>query len=370
MTPAEATPDRFAPRLLDWFDRHGRKDLPWQQQPTPYRVWISEIMLQQTQVTVVVPYFARFMARFPTLNDLTDAPLDAVLALWSGLGYYARARNLHQAARLIRDQHQGVFPNDRQIIESLPGIGRSTAGAILSLALGQRHPILDGNVRRVFARCFAVEGWPGQTAVQARLWELAEQLMPLERVSAYNQALMDLGATLCTRARPDCDRCPLAESCVARCQGRQSELPQARPAKPVPRRETLMILARDSRGAVLLERCPPVGIWGGLWSLPQTDPDRDPAQWCRERTGAEPLRVEMRPARRHSFSHFTLTMRIAEIWAITSPVGIADADKEHWFSLSELAGLGLPAPIRSILADLTAPANADSNQPPAQEETR
>jgi A/G-specific adenine glycosylase len=357
--------------LLDWFDRHGRKDLPWQREPTPYRVWVSEVMLQQTQVTVVVPYFERFMGRFPTLTDLAQAPVDAVLALWSGLGYYARARNLHRAAVLIGERHGGTFPTDLTAVQALPGIGRSTAGAVLSLALGQCHPILDGNVRRVLARCFAVEGWPGQAAVQGRLWQLAERLTPSDRVGDYNQAMMDLGATLCTRARPACDRCPLAGSCVARLQGRQSQLPQARPSKRIPQRVTLMILARDPGGAILLERRPPTGIWGGLWSLPETDPDSDPADWCRARTGADPRRVEMLPPRRHTFSHFSLTMRVAEVWIpSTGAVGIADSDREHWFSTDALAGLGLPAPIRAILTDLTALAVSDPNQRQAQEETR
>lgn len=364
-------PDTFARALLDWFDRHGRKDLPWQQEPTPYRVWVSEVMLQQTQVSVVVPYYARFMERFPTLLDLAQAPVDAVLALWSGLGYYARARNLHQAAVLIQEYHGGAFPTDLTAVQALPGIGRSTAGAVLSLALGQRHPILDGNVRRVLTRHFGVAGWPGQAAVQARLWQLAEQLTPMQRVGAYNQAMMDLGATLCTRARPACDRCPLAEACVARLQDRQSELPQARPNKRVPERETLMMLARDPDGAVLLERRPPTGIWGGLWSLPQTDPDTSPADWCRSRTRTEPLRVEMHPPRRHTFSHFSLTMQIVEVWTSAKTAdAVADSDRDGWFSPESIGGLGLPAPVRSLLTDLVAPTQADPNPSPEQEETK
>ena len=364
------SPNTFARALLAWFDQHGRKDLPWQQDPRPYRVWVSEIMLQQTQVSVAVPYFARFMARFPSLDDLAAAPVDAVLGLWSGLGYYARARNLHRAAVLIKERHGGDFPSDLTTVQALPGIGRSTAGAVLSLALGQPHPILDGNVRRVLARCFGVEGWPGQAAVQAQLWALAERLTPVDRVGAYNQAMMDLGATLCTRARPACDRCPLGATCVAKREGRQAQLPQARPSKRIPERETLMILARDLDGAILLERRPPTGIWGGLWSLPETAPDRDPADWCRARTGANPLRVEMHPQRRHSFSHFTLTMRVAELWTPATPASIADTGRECWFSPAALADLGLSAPVRSILDDLTAPTAARPNRPPAQEKAQ
>ncbi|HYN77943.1 MAG TPA: A/G-specific adenine glycosylase [Lamprocystis sp. (in: g-proteobacteria)] len=363
----DADSPAFARALLAWFDQHGRKDLPWQRDPTPYRVWVSEIMLQQTQVSVVVPYFARFMARFPSLEDLAAAPVDAVLGLWSGLGYYARARNLHRAAVLIGERHGGDFPGDLTAVQALPGIGRSTAGAVLSLALGQRHPILDGNVRRVLARYFGVAGWPGQAAVQAQLWELAERLTPMDRVGAYNQAMMDLGATLCTRARPACDRCPLAPDCVAQREGRQAQLPQARPSKRIPERETLMILARDPDGAILLERRPPTGIWGGLWSLPEAAPDQDLAHWCRVRTGADPLRVEIHPQRRHSFSHFTLTMRIAELWIPTAADGVADVDRECWFSPAALADLGLPAPVRSILVNLTAAVAAVLNQSPEEE---
>lgn len=359
--------DTFASALLDWHDRHGRKDLPWQREPTPYRVWVSEIMLQQTQVSVVIPYFERFMERFPTLADLAGAPVDEVLALWSGLGYYARARHLHRAAGLIQERHGGDFPTAIAELGALPGIGRSTAGAVLSLALGQHHPILDGNVKRVLARCFGVAGWPGQTAVQARLWRLAEQLTPAERVGTFNQAMMDLGATLCTRARPACDRCPLAARCVARSQGRQAELPASRPAKRPPLRETLMILARTPGGEVLLERRPPSGIWGGLWSLPEIAPDRDPIEWCRDRTGVAPLRVEMHPRRRHAFSHFVLVMQIAEVWTPDTPGGIAETDREAWFDPDDLAALGLPTPVRSILVDLVVPA---PDQSPAQEKTR
>ena len=343
--------DAFASAVLDWYDRHGRKDLPWQQDPSPYRVWVSEIMLQQTQVSVVVPYFERFMARFPTLGDLADAPLDAVLALWAGLGYYARARHLHRAAALVRDRHGGDFPQSFAEASALPGIGRSTAGAILSLALGQRHPILDGNVRRVLARCFGVEGWPGQAAVLAELWGLAERLAPAERVGPYNQAMMDLGATLCARASPACDRCPLTARCTARIQGRQQELPRGRPARPVPERETLMILARGPGGEILLERRPPVGIWGGLWSLPETDPNTDPVDWCLMRLGQPPLQVEMHPPRRHTFSHFTLAIRLAEVRTL-GPGKIADSDCERWCLPAEQERLGVPAPVKTILADL------------------
>jgi A/G-specific adenine glycosylase len=343
------TRDGIADPLLEWFDRAGRKDLPWQRDPTPYRVWVSEIMLQQTQVAVVIPYFERFMGRLPTLTDLAEAPDDLVLGLWSGLGYYARARNLRRTARLIRDRHGGRFPVDIESLQALPGIGRSTAGAILSLALGQRHPILDGNVKRVLARRFGIPGWPGKAAVLSELWRLAERHTPARRVAAYNQAMMDLGATLCTRSAPACGRCPLGPECIARLQGRQAELPAPRPARELPRRQTLMILAYDARGEILLERRPPAGIWGGLWSLPETAPGSDLAVWCQERLGAYPERVEMLPPRRHSFSHFALDIRVAALWLSEPGPRVADGASERWVDARSTADLGLPAPVRTIV---------------------
>lgn len=352
------THDAIAPALLDWFDREGRKDLPWQRDPAPYRVWVSEIMLQQTQVAVVIPYFERFMGRLPTLGRLAEATDDLVLALWSGLGYYARARNLLRAARLIRDHHDGRLPTDITALRALPGIGRSTAGAILSLALDERHPILDGNVKRVLARRFGVDGWPGRAPVLARLWRLAEEQTPSFRVGAYNQAMMDLGATLCTRLTPACGRCPLARRCVARLHGRQAELPEPRPARPLPQRETLMILARNAEDEILVERRPPVGIWGGLWSLPETAADGDPADWCRDRLGYPPQRVEMLPPRRHTFSHFALDIRVAALWVGEAQPGVADGTAGRWTAAGSIADLGLPAPVRAIIQAASHPSQA------------
>jgi A/G-specific adenine glycosylase len=353
MAGPDMTSDTIAGPLLAWFDHSGRKDLPWQRDPAPYRVWVSEIMLQQTQVAVVIPYFQRFMLRLPTLADLAAAPLDEVLALWSGLGYYARARNLHRAACLIQDRDGGSFPTDIREVQALPGIGRSTAGAIVSLALGQRHPILDGNVKRVLARHFGVEGWPGEAKVLAELWRLAERHTPAERVGDYNQAMMDLGATLCTRSAPQCRACPLAPTCVASIEGRQQGLPQARPARTLPRRHTLMILARNPRGEILLERRPPAGIWGGLWSLPEAAPDTDPGDWCRTRLQCAPQRIEMLPGRRHTFSHFALDIRIAALWCPGAPAGVADDGRTQWVGRAVIRELGLPAPVRSIIAAAT-----------------
>jgi A/G-specific adenine glycosylase len=306
-------------------------------------------MLQQTQVSVVIPYFERFVARFTTLPNLAAAGLDEVLALWSGLGYYARARNLHRAAVLAVERHGGALPDSLASLQALPGIGRSTAGAILSLALGQRQPILDGNVKRVLARRFGIEGWPGRSQVLAALWRLAELETPVARVGHYNQAMMDLGATLCTRAAPACPHCPLAGDCVARNVGRQAELPSPRPAKSLPERRTLLLLARPAAGEVLLQRRPPAGIWGELWSLPELDPGADPADWCRSRLGASPRSVEMLPPRRHTFTHFRLAMEIAEIWIEPTDLAVDEVDDHQWIQLARIAALGLPAPIRRLI---------------------
>ena len=339
----------FADAVLAWFDRHGRMDLPWQRDPTPYRVWVSEIMLQQTQVAVVIPYFERFVAQFPTVSDLAEASEDRLMALWSGLGYYARARHLHRAACLIRDRHNGAFPDGIEALQALPGIGRSTAGAILSLALDQRHPILDGNVKRVLARVFGVEGWPGQSTVLDRLWTLAERLTPERRVGAFNQGMMDLGATLCTRRSPACDRCPVSEHCIARRSHRQSELPASRPRRALPERSTLMLLLVNGADEILLERRPKTGIWGGLWSLPEIAPGDDPHDWCLSRFDILPTKVEMVGARRHTFSHFSLDIRIALVQLDTAPFRVDDHSGRRWLNRADLVSVGMPAPVKAIL---------------------
>ncbi|MGB5257277.1 MAG: A/G-specific adenine glycosylase, partial [Woeseiaceae bacterium] len=260
----------FSDRLLTWFDEHGRKDLPWQQRRDPYPIWISEIMLQQTQVQTVIPYFERFMQRFASIDALASADQDDVLHHWSGLGYYARARNLHRAARMIVSEHGGVFPDDIDAVTELPGIGRSTAGAILSLSRDQRHPILDGNVKRVLTRHAAIEGWPGKTAVLKALWALADRHTPDDRVAAYTQAIMDLGATLCTRSSPAGARCPVMGDCTAYAPDTVTLYPGRKPKKEKPLRTTTMLIAR-TEARVYLERRPEAGIWGGLWSLPELD---------------------------------------------------------------------------------------------------
>ena len=342
----------FSDRVLTWFDRHGRRDLPWQREPTPYRVWVSEIMLQQTQVATVIPYFERFLARFPDVASLAAATEDEVLHLWSGLGYYARARNLHRAAQLVVEHHGGRFPLDLDSVEALPGVGRSTAGAILSLAAGQRHAILDGNVKRVLARCFAIEGWPGRAGVLRALWEQAEQLTPTRRVGAFNQAMMDLGAGVCTRSRPACEACPLAELCVARAEGRVAELPAPKPRRALPVRAVQMLLVVSPGGELLLERRPPTGVWGGLWSLPECAGDADPGAWALlnlQQTG----RVEARwPVRRHSFSHYHLDMEPVVIRLKNSATCVLEPGRRVWYNFAQPDSRGLAAPVSRLIDEL------------------
>ncbi|MFO1430010.1 MAG: A/G-specific adenine glycosylase [Candidatus Competibacteraceae bacterium] len=343
------SPPEFSQRLLGWFADHGRKDLPWQRQPTPYRVWVSEIMLQQTQVTTVIPYYERFLARFPAIDALADAPLDEVLHLWAGLGYYARARYLHRAAGIIRDRYGGEMPLEFSALAQLPGIGRSTAGAILALAAGQRHPILDGNVKRVLARFHAIEGWPGRTDVLATLWELAERYTPTRNVAEYTQAMMDLGALLCTRGRPRCHACPVADYCQARRQGRQLELPTPRPARELPVRATRMLLLCAPAGEVLLEKRPPTGIWGGLWSLPECSLEADLAAWCYARWGLEVRAVQPWSIVRHTFSHFQLDITPVRIEVDTPGPVIMEAERFVWYNIRQPEKRGLAAPVQRLL---------------------
>ncbi len=352
------TQKSFSQRVLRWFDRHGRKHLPWQQQATPYRVWVSEIMLQQTQVQTVIPYYERFMQRFPDLPALADAPLDDVLHHWSGLGYYARARNLHLAARQICNQHQGVFPTDFETINRLPGIGRSTAGAILSLAGGQRFAILDGNVKRVLARFYAIEGWPGNSAVLKELWRLSEALTPEHRVAAFNQAMMDLGATLCTRGAPACERCPLADECRARALGSQRAFPSPKPRRTSPLRETHMLMLVTANEAYLQQR-PAQGIWGGLWSFPQFDTHEAMIAWCDTRA-LDSSALEAQAVVRHTFSHFRLDITPYRL-ELKNPVFSVMEAGGLWYKLRSAEAVGLAAPVQRLLERL---------QPPTEEDIR
>ena len=344
----EALDTRFADALLAWFDVHGRKDLPWQHPRTPYRAWVSEVMLQQTQVQTVIAYFERFVAALPTLAALADASQDRVLALWSGLGYYSRARNLHRAAQICMEQHAGELPRDFAALAALPGIGRSTAGAILAQAFGMRHAILDGNVRRVLARLHGVRGWPGEAGVQRILWARAEAHTPCARVADYTQAIMDLGATVCTRSRPRCALCPAAEDCVARRDGMVAEIPGRKPARALPTRETTMLIVRDGDGRVLLERRPPAGVWAGLWSVPESVDAESAPELLRERYSVHATTRVALGAFVHTFSHYHLHVTPLLVAAAAAP-RVADDGGRGWFVREEWSALGLPAPVRRLL---------------------
>lgn len=341
MTPQ---PQFIARKLLPWFRRHGRHDLPWQRDPTPYWVWVSEVMLQQTQVATVIPYYERFLRRFPDVESLAAARMDEVLGLWAGLGYYARGRNLHRAAREVVARHGGKLPRSLDGLMALPGIGRSTAGAILALALGARHPILDGNAKRVLARLFLVREPPDEAS--AALWELAERCTPRKQVAAYTQAVMDLGATVCTRARPACDRCPLREECGARAAGLVDELPARRRRSVRLLRRTHMVFVR-SGSFVLLHRRPTRGIWGGLWAPPEFANAREARQWCNGLVADGVLR-QLR-ALRHSFTHFDLDI---SPWVLEIPRGrrFRAGRGERWLTPGADARVGLPAPVARLLA--------------------
>jgi A/G-specific adenine glycosylase len=342
----------FAARVLHWYDQDGRHDLPWQHPRTPYRVWLAEIMLQQTQVQTVLPYYARFLAALPTLPDLAAASHDEVMALWSGLGYYARARNLHAAARLCVERHGGALPDDFDALAALPGIGRSTAGAILAQAHGQRLPILDGNVKRVLCRLHGVRGWPGTTAVEKRLWALAEAHLPHERLADYTQAIMDFGATLCTRADPACVLCPLQDACVARIEGLTATLPEAKPGKPLPTRRCVLLVARDVQQRVLLVRRPPTGVWAGLWSLPEAADHDGARHWFEHHLEADFDHAEAHPELEHVFSHYRLHAEPLLWRGVRERARIGDNPDLRWTARDELAATGLPAPIRRLLASL------------------
>ena len=339
----------YAARLLDWHDAHGRHDLPWQHPRTPYRVWLSEIMLQQTQVSVVMGYFARFVATLPDLPALARAEPDDVLALWSGLGYYARARNLHAAARLCMERHAGDLPRDLAALMALPGIGRSTAGAIFSQAWGDPAPILDGNVKRVLCRLFGIEGWPGTPKVEKQLWAIAERLLPAARLADYTQAQMDFGATLCTRGEPACDACPLQVHCVAFRAGRVSELPAPKPGKPLPERSAHLLLVEDGDGRVLLQRRPPVGVWASLWSLPEHADLAQAREWFgRHLHGDFDAATPGAPVL-HGFSHYRLRILPLRLRVTGMRDVVGDNPGLRWAGRDELANIGLPAPVRRLL---------------------
>jgi A/G-specific adenine glycosylase len=339
----------LAPRLLAWFDAHGRHDLPWQRKRSPYSVWVSEIMLQQTQVGTVIPFYRRFMRRFPTVAALAAAPLDDVLGAWAGLGYYARARNLWKAARIVAAEHRGRVPKGFDALHALPGIGRSTAGAILAQSFGQHWPILDGNVKRVLARYHGVAGWPGLPAVANELWRYAEAHTPHERVADYTQAIMDLGATLCTRSRPACTLCPLASDCAAAEAGAQALYPAPRPKRERAQRHVAVLVVRDPSGRVLLERRPATGIWGGLYSLPELPADDSPREWCARMLGAAVAAERALETIEHAFTHFDLDLSPSLLDLAAAPAAVMDRDDWHWCLPGATLDVGVPAPVARLL---------------------
>lgn len=341
-------PKAFQQAVLNWFQQHGRTDLPWQQPITAYSVWISEIMLQQTQVTTVIPYFQRFMESFPSVEQLADASLDQVLHHWSGLGYYARARNLHKTAKQIVSDMQGQFPDDIDQLMGLPGIGRSTAGAIRSIAFGKPAAILDGNVKRVLARFAAVEGWPGNSAVHRQLWELAEHYTPNQFTANYTQAMMDLGATLCTRTTPNCGNCPLKTQCQAYSQGNPQSYPGKKPKKVLPVKNSVFLLFKNPQGEILLQQNPPAGLWGGLWVLPQIDELAALNAYCQQ-LGLKPVNKIALQARRHSFSHFHLDYQPMVVDVDNSRGKIRETDNQVWYNPKKPLSLATPAPVKALL---------------------
>ena len=336
----------FAQRLVAWQRRHGRRGLPWQETRDPYRIWLSEIMLQQTQVAAVSPYSERFLRRFPDLGALAAASQDEVLKYWSGLGYYARGRNLHAAAQLLCQRRGGRFPRSAREIEALPGIGRSTAAAIAAFAFGERAAILDGNVKRVLARCHGLAGWPGEPAIQARLWQLAEALLPERDIETYTQALMDLGATVCTRAKPLCDACPVSARCIARREGLVRAIPGPRPRKALPTRQATWLLLL-SRNEVLLQRRPPTGLWGGLWVFPEAGAG-DIKAYCRRSFACEIASVQELAPLEHGFTHFRLQVRPL-LCRVRSVGPAARQGGGLWIDLEAARDAAVPAPVRTLI---------------------
>jgi A/G-specific adenine glycosylase len=337
----------FSERLLAWWDENGRQDLPWQHPRTPYRVWISEIMLQQTQVATVIPYFERWMEQFPDISSLATAPLDGVLSLWSGLGYYARARNLHRSAVLCMEEHSGRLPASAQELSALPGIGLSTANAIVSQSSDQPAAVLDGNVRRTLARHLALEGWTGKASVQKNLWEVAEARLPNERGADYTQAIMDLGALVCTRSGPDCDACPVSEDCKAHHLGQVDSYPWRKPPTKVSEKTIHMLILRDATGRVLLEKRPPTGIWGGLWSFPEGGS----IESVEQKLGLQGTSVTRLPEFEHRLSHVQMLIH-PSLATVTEGRQVKCSQQQMWFDPADRLGLGIPKPVSELLAGI------------------
>lgn len=340
---------KFSKSLLKWYDQYGRKNLPWRKKINPYRVWISEIMLQQTQVATVIPYYERFMQRFPDVFTLAHADIDEILNLWTGLGYYSRARNLHRAAKIIVENFQSKFPENLDSLQSLPGIGRSTAGAILAISMKQPTPILEGNVKRVLTRFNAIAGWPGSPTIQKKLWQLATDYTPQLRADDYTQAIMDLGATICARTKPACNLCPIKKNCHAFALGQQAKFPYKNPKKKnLPVRQTIMLLLQNSDGELLMEKRPSYGIWGGLWSFPECSTTADIQYWC-ERRNFQIKKMESWPSFRHTFSHFHLDITPVHIAIKKRPYKIMASDTQVWYTIEQPAMGGFASPVKRLL---------------------
>lgn len=340
----------IATQLVHWHKKYGRHHLPWQESRDPYAIWLSEIMLQQTQVNTVIPYYVRFMQEFPTINSLAQAPLDTVLALWSGLGYYSRARNLHQTARIIMQDCQGKFPNNRVLIQQLPGIGRSTAAAIAVFAYSQREAILDGNVMRILTRYFGIAGYPGESKIQRLLWEKAEELLPCNdrqgQIETYTQALMDLGATVCKRHAPLCEACPLQQCCVAFKENRVDQLPTVKHRKPLPKKETIFLMLMH-RQKLLLEKRPASGVWAELWCPPAIENEMDVAVYCHNQLGIKTQLPIKLPTLNHQFTHYKLRIHSLLLQVVSST--LIQPDKFIWMKPSDALEQAIPAPVRKLI---------------------
>ena len=342
------SPEAFAARVLAWFEVNGRRDLPWQQSRDPYRIWVSEIMLQQTQVATVIPYYERFMTRFPDVASLAAASLDEVLRHWSGLGYYARGRNLHRAAQWVMDRGDGRFPTDIETLRALPGVGLSTAAAVAALATGAREAILDGNVKRVLCRFLACDAPPGARRDRA-LWAVAARLTPAQRADAYTQAMMDLGATCCTPRRPQCGACPLQGACRARQMGQPEDYPRRVGARAVPEVALRLLAVIDAGGRIWLERRPPRGIWGGMWCLPECPAEVAPADWCTQWFGTPPVGCAALPEVRHVLTHRRLRI---EPWRMALPEAVAAFPQRSgvWHATGAPPPGGMVRPVMDLLA--------------------
>jgi len=344
--------DSFSKTLIHWHKKYGRHELPWQQEPNPYHVWLSEIMLQQTQVTTVISYYNRFLERFPTIELLADADIDDVLSHWAGLGYYARGRNLHRAAKIICNNFDGELPANKEELLTLPGVGRSTAGAIMALAFNQHHAILDGNVKRVLCRFYAVNGWPGESAVEKQLWEIAEDLTPEKNVARYTQAIMDLGATVCTRTKPKCNICPVSQECLARKQASQDKYPGPKPKKTIPIRETVFLLLENNRGEILFEKRPATGIWGGLWCFPECSPDDDIEEWLLAKTGFSGSIIQKLSIIKHSLTHFRMEILPVHL-KVKQCNNVKGMNEQQWCLSGDALKFGIPAPVKNLLLTMS-----------------